>query len=57
MEELRDVVAAREEGKPEPGHRLATGPWVLMLLSRRTGKTRPQDAQGATVDLVGDGIS
>ena len=56
-EELDDMVSTKEGGKPEPMHRLATGPWALMLLSRRMGKTRLQDEQGAAMVLVGDDIS
>ena len=51
------MVSAKEGGKSETGHWLATGPWVLMLPSQRTGKIRPQVEQGAAMVLVGDDIS
>ena len=57
MEVLNDGVSSRERGKPEPGHRLVTGPWVLMLPLQRTGKTQPHSEQVAMMILVGNDIS
>ena len=56
MGELGDRISTVAGGKPDPGHRLVTGPSILSFSTRRTGRTHPQAEQGAAAVLVDDDI-
>ena len=56
MGELEGEISAAAGGKPDPGHWLVTGPWILSFQLWRTSRTHPRDEQGAVTVLVDDDI-